>query len=354
MKTRVSLFLVIILLAGFVSLPKGNAVNPPPDGGYPGFNTAEGTNALKNLSTGIGNTAAGWFSLFSNTDGSFNTAVGAGALLFNIGNQTTGDGLENTAIGTAALFNNITGQTNTANGALALFSNITGNNNTATGDRALLINTAGFSNTAVGSGALLNNETGSNNIAIGVQALGNNISGNNNIGLGNVTGPGVTTATNVICIGQVNGANVDSTTWISGIWNVNPQSGNTANVVVSDQGQLGVLPSSERFKKDIQPMTKASESILAFKPVTFRYKDQKNSTQQFGLIAEEVAAVNPDLVVRNKDGKPYSVRYDQVNAMLLNEFLKGHQRVRELEASVAKLQKQIDALVTGMEKVRLN
>ncbi len=350
MKHSIPLITTLTLVC-ITLLPDAQAVTPPPDGGYPGFNTAEGTNALKNLSTGVGNAAVGWYSLFNNTDGSFNTALGAGTLLFNIGNQTTGDGLENTAIGTAALLSNTTGQENTANGALALFSNITGDNNTATGDRALLVNTAGSSNTAIGQAALFNNDTGSGNIAVGVQALGNNISGSNNIGLGNVTGSGVTTATNVVCIGNVGGANVDSTTWIGGIWNVSPQSGNTAGVVVSDQGQLGVLPSSKRFKQDIQPMNKASESILALKPVTFRYKEQKNSTPQFGLIAEEVAAVNPHLVVHDKDGEVYTVRYDAVNAMLLNEFLKEHAEVQKLEAALKAVNERLKLQEAKIAKV---
>jgi hypothetical protein len=336
MKTTIRFFLLLASLSVSV-LPKAQAVSPAPDGGYPGGNTAEGDAALLSLTTGGFNTAVGYLSLRSTTTGSFNTAVGAGTLLANTADQ-------NTATGAGALLSNTTGALNTATGAFALVHNTTGADNTAVGDHALENNTTGLANVAIGQGALQNNTTSFFNTALGYGA-----------------GLNVTTASNVICIGS-NGANVSNTTWVGGIWNVNPQSGNTANVVVSDQGQLAVLPSSERFKKDIQSMDKASESILALKPVTFRYKTQKNATPQFGLIAEEVAAVNPDLVVRDKEGKPYSVRYDQVNAMLLNEFLKEHRTVQGQKAIVAQLkqdfqsrlaeqQKQIEALTAGLQKV---
>jgi predicted ribosome quality control (RQC) complex YloA/Tae2 family protein len=155
---------------------------------------------------------------------------------------------------------------------------------------------------------------------------------------------------------------VSNTTWIGGVYGVTTQSGTTAPVVVSDSGQLGTVASSERFKKDIATMEKASEAILSLRPVTFHYKTDTKGTPQFGLIAEEVAKVNPDLVMRDKKGEIYTVRYDAVNAMLLNEFLKGHRKIQEMEATIAKQQKdfqaaathqqeQIEALTAGLQKV---
>src|SRR5207248_2592900 len=161
------------------------------------------------------------------------------------------------------------------------------------------------------------------NTALGYGALFTNTSGSNNTALGAFAGKGVTTANNVICIGNgILGGNVNSSTWIGNIYGVTPQSGNTAPVVISDGGQLGTVASSERFKKDIATMDKVSEIILSLRPVTFHYKIDARQTPQFGLIAEEVAKVNPALVLPDKEGKPYTVRYDAVNAMLLNEFLK--------------------------------
>ena len=376
------------------------AVNPPPDGGYPGFNTAEGQNALFSRTTGIANAAVGWHSLFSNTDGSFNTALGAGTLLFNVGDQSTGDGTQNTAIGAAALLSNTTGTLNTAVGATALLSNNTGDFNTATGVGALYSNTAGVSNNAFGTLALLSNTTGTNNNAMGVRALQNNTAGSANVAVGeqallgntnasgntavgfqalfgnngdtntaigyaallnNTTGVGntalgagagtnVTTAGGVLCLGHV-GGNVSNTTWIGNVAGVTTQSFTTAPVIVSDGGQLGTVVSSERFKKDIASMDKTSEAILSLRPVTFHYKMDTNGTPQFGLIAEEVGKVNPALVLRDKDGKPYTVRYEAVNAMLLNEFLKEHRKVEELEAALDAVTARLKEQETQLQKV---
>ncbi len=175
--------------------------------------------------------------------------------------------------------------------------------------------------------------------------------------MGDTAGSLVTTADGVICIGDA-GANVSNTTWIGNVYNVTTQSGTTAPVIVSEFGQLGTVVSSERFKKDIATMEKASEAILSLRPVTFHYKSDAKETPQFGLIAEEVAKVSPALVLPDKEGKPYTVRYDQVNAMLLNEFLKEHnafvaeqKNVKKLQATVAQQQKQIEALTTGLQKV---
>ena len=179
----------------------------------------------------------------------------------------------------------------------------------------------------------------------------NNTTGNFNIALGRSAGENVTTADSVTCIGtNIAGANVSQTTWIGNVYGVTTQSGTTAPVIVSDTGQLGTAASSERFKKDITTMDKASEVIMGLRPVTFHYKSDAKETPQFGLIAEEVANVNPALVLPDKEGKPFTVRYDQVNAMLLNEFLKEHRKVQELEANAAEQQREIKALIAMVKE----
>ena len=379
--------LIAGVLACFGLLSKAEAVVPAPDGGYPGFNTAEGQNALFSLTTGVANTAIGWYSLWSNTDGSYNTGVGAGTLLFNVGDQATGDGTQNTAIGAAALLFNTTGLANTATGVTALLNNIEGNGNTANGwgalsnnngnppdgsantavgAGALFSNTTGDSNTAIGLNALVNNTTGSGNTAVGVRALDHNTSGGLNIALGVNAGHDVVAAQNVICIGlNVFGADVGDSCFIGNIFGETSASG--AAVYVNSNHRLGTLTSSSRFKDDIKPMERVSEALFALKPVSFHYKKEIDPAgmQQFGLVAEQVEKVNPDLVVRDQEGKPYSVRYEQVNAMLLNEFLKEHRTVQEQKATIAELkstvekqevtnaqqQKQIEALAAGLQKM---
>jgi hypothetical protein len=348
-----SVFIPLGLVALLAVSPTSRAVVPAPDGGYPGFNTAEGQNALFSRTTGVANTGVGWYSLWSNIDGSYNTGLGAGTLLFN-----TAD--ENTATGAGALLNNSTGQHNTANGALALLNNTTGSNNTATGHNALssnttgaantangnlalLSNTIGIENTANGGSALQSNTEGSDNTASGLYALGNNTTGSSNTAFGRSAGTSVTTADNVICIGA-SGANVSDSCFIGNIFGKTSASG--AAVYINSSNKLGTLTSSSRFKDHIKPMERLSEALFALKPVSFHYKKEIDPAgmQQFGLVAEEVEKVNPDLVVRDKEGKPYSVRYDQVNAMLLNEFLKEHRKVRELE-------KRVEKLTAGLQKV---
>ena len=337
-----------ILIA--VALTSGaQAVTPSPDGGYPGGNTAEGRNALFSLTSGGFNTAVGFFSLRSNTTGNFNTAVGAGALLANTGDTAA----NNTATGAGALLSNTTGGDNTANGAFALSGNTTGNDNTATGVEALPSNTTGSSNVAYGDFTLPHNTAGSDNIALGYRAL-ENTTGSDNIGLGTGAGgnlttgdsnididnPGIAGESNTIRIGNLN----HTRTFIAGITDA-VTGGFVLPVLINGEGQLGTISSSRRFKKEIKPMDNASESILALKPVTFQYKSDKTATPQFGLIAEEVAQVNPDLVVRDKSGKIYTVRYDAVNAMLLNEFLKEQNKVQKLEAALARQQTDFQATV---------
>ena len=487
MKTQTNIIypaVAAFALACFSVLPKAQAVNPPPDGCYPNFTTAQGCDALNLLTTGAGNTGLGWDSLFSDTSGSFNTGVGAGALLSNNGDSntavgavalllnTTGtqntavgtdamvyndtgtsntavgafalfgntEGTENTALGAIALQNNTTGNYNTATGRAALVSNNTGIENTATGWVALAGNTTGSWNTATGSQALVNNTEGSSNTAHGHAALGQNTTGTQNTACGDValfnnttgyynmasganalqhntegignTGAGnaalianttglqntacgnaalfetttgflntalgmaagdftagdnnilignlgVAMESNTIRIGMEVGANDEfgiphpahTATYIAGI------SGQTATngvaVFVDSNGHLGTLTSSARFKTEIKPMDQSSAAILALKPVTFRYKQEidPKGILQFGLVAEEVEKVNPNLVSRDRDGKPYTVRYEAVNAMLLNEFLKAHHQLQDLKEIVAEQQEQIKALASGLQKV---
>jgi hypothetical protein len=353
------------ILAWLAIAPAARAVRPAPDGGYPGGNTAEGQNALFSLTTGGFNTAAGFFSLRADTTGQFNTAIGAGTLLSNTADENTATGTgallnntaanANTADGAFALLSNTTGIDNTAIGDRALFSNTTANGNTADGTFALFSNTTGADNTAIGDVALDANTTGHSNTAIGVAALAGNTTGSGNIALGFNAGLNLTTGSNNIDIGNSGDADESNTirigvqgtqtfTIIAGISNDMQAFGTP--VIVTTDGFLGVQGSSKRFKDDIKSTDKASEALLALRPVTFRYKKEIDpaGTSQFGLIAEEVEKVNPDLVVRDKEGKPYTVRYDQVNAMLLNEFLKEHRKVEKLEATVADLAAQLQKI----------
>jgi hypothetical protein len=300
-------------------------------------NTATGAGALLSNTIGTANTANGAFTLFSNTTGNGNTANGAQALQHNT------IGFTNTANGADALFSNTTGIANTATGFNALFNNTIGFTNTATGAGALFSNTTGGGNTGAGFQALNDNTSGSNNTGIGGGALFNNTTGNGNIALGNGAGIGVSTANNVIAIGAP-GVNLGNSCYVGQIFGQPVDPASAVPVFVDSDGKLGTAFSSRRFKHDIKPMDKASEAILALKPVTFHYKNDTKDTPQFGLIAEDVAAVNPDLVVSDKNGEIYTVRYDAVNAMLLNEFLKEHRKVEELtkhfQATVARLDEQ--------------
>ena len=486
------LIFIVLALTGLVFAPGLQAVNPPPDGGYAGGNTAEGQNALFTLTNGGFNTAVGFLSLRSNTSGAFNTALGAGTLLSNTADN-------NTATGAAALLSNTTGTGNTANGASTLIHNTTGESNTAAGNDALLTNTSGSANTAMGISSLRNNVDGafntgvgaqalfqnnaSHNTAVGFNALFSNTTGNGNVaigtdalssstvvgidspdganvaigpaalqhtnGTGNSSGGGnnavgqdalqnnttgsannafgfnallsnttgtvnvafgdqallsntdgggntavgalalsnntagitntalgfnagfnVTTADNVIVIGtNVGGQNVNHSCFIGEIFG--QTSSNGTPVFIDSTGRPGTATSSRRFKEGIKPMEQASEVLFALKPVAFCYKKEidLSGTSQFGLVAEEVEKVDPALVVHDEEGKPYSVRYDQVNAMLLNEFLKEHREVlkqraiidelktnlagqkKHFEITVTNQQKEIDALKAGLQKV---
>jgi len=412
---RVALLLILLVFACFGLLPKAQAVNPAPDGGYgpPAYgvgNTAEGEDPLSSLTSGAFNTAAGFRALGSVTTGNFNTAIGAGALFNNTANENTATGAgallsntrgtQNTANGESALFFNTTGNFNTAIGATALEKNTTGFFNTATGESALRSNTTGQANSATGQGALLSNTTGTGNTAIGSGALLMHTSGDSNtavgedalffnvistqntaigskalrgvagsfnIGLGSSAGARLNNGNNNIDIGNAGVVDESATirigadqtrTFIAGIRGVTTAVANAIPVLIDSSGQLGTMSSSKRFKSAIKPMDSVSEAILALKPVSFHYKSDNTNTPQFGLIAEEVAAVDPNLVVRDENGEIYSVRYDAVNAMLLNEFLKEHRKneqqeskIEEQEAKIARQEKQIEALTAGLQKV---
>ncbi len=417
-----AILLFLVALTCLALSPAVRAVSPPPDGGYPNENTAEGDDALFSLTIGANNTAIGFRALFRNTTGNDNTAVGDSALLHNtsglantatgvaalfsnttgdfntatgisalrsntIGNgntatgdnalvfNTTGDkntatgasaldlnttGNSNTATGVDALLINSTGNFNTATGVLALASNRDGNSNTATGREALVFNTTGGANTAMGDRALHDNTTGSENTATGFHALFNNTTGNENIALGFRAGSDLTTGDHNIDIGNPGQPGEPSTirigtqgtqtkTFIAGI---SDAAIGGMEVRVNQNGRLGIEPSSKRFKDEIKPMDRASEAILALKPVTFRYKKEMDADDvpQFGLVAEDVEKVNPDLVVRDADGKPYTVRYEAVNAMLLNEFLKEHRKNEEQQATIAQLKSGMEALTATVKE----
>ena len=423
---RRSKMLMIILpaVACFALLPGAQAVSPAPDGCYPNLTTAEGCNALAGLGAGAGNTGLGWYALFSDSTGSFNTGVGGGALALNNGSSNTAVGVaalllnstgsNNTALGTDALVNN-TVDDNTATGFFALGANTTGGTletvagihdvgpNTAIGSHALESNVDGSANTAVGYNALhsqvhgdvrdgfpqlaantavgfeaLANVTGSaagdnafniadgyqaladltdgaGNVAVGALADTGLITGDANISVGYQAGIGNVTGSGNIFIGYLQGpatAAEIAHTYIRNINLTNVSGGGTDTVTIDlTTGLLGHLTSSRRYKEDITPMDHASETLYRLKPVTYRYKKEIDKTQSlaFGLIAEEVAEVNPDLVAHNAEGQAESVHYEMVNAMLLNEFLKEHKKVQDLETTVA-LQWQGIELLTAQLK----
>jgi hypothetical protein len=388
--------------------PNVRAISPAPDGCYPGYTTAEGCNALNFLTTGAGNTGVGWYSLFLDTTGNFNTGVGGGALalnnadsntavgaaalllntngtgansgtqnvavgtdalVFNAGGSIIGSGSYNDAVGAFALFNNHDGSNNNALGNSALLSNLRASNNTAVGGFALFNNdsTGGGlagENTAVGSAALFNNIDGGSNTAVGVEALeistgDYNIAlgagagiflglGSNNILIGDA---GFSSSFDVISIGAIPASGIPySRTYIGGIYNSVEQD---RPVYVDSQGHLGSPGSSRRYKEEIKSMDKASDALFALKPVTFRYKQQIDPSHRlsFGLVAEDVAKVSADLISRDKEGKPQTVRYEAVNAMLLNEFLKEHKKVQQQAREIQEQKDTISDLKKGMDNV---
>jgi trimeric autotransporter adhesin len=411
MKNRNRIWITMLSLLGVLGIsPIAPAVVPAPNGCYPGFTTAEGCNALNSLTSGAGNTGVGWHSLFWDSTGSYNTgigggalalnnadsntAVGAAALLLNTNGTGVNSGTQNVAVGTDALVFNAggsipeSGSYNDAVGAFALFNNINGSDNNAFGNSALFSNINASNNTAVGGGALFNNDSlgggiGGENTAVGAEALQNNIDGRYNTAVGyealqNSTGDyntalgagagaalglgsnniligdaGFSSSFDVISIGAIPASGTPySRTYIGGIHDSVEQD---RPVYVDSQGHLGSPGSSRRYKEEIKPMDNASEALFALKPVTFRYKQQIDPSHRlsFGLVAEDVAKVSADLISRDKDGKPQTVRYEAVNAMLLNEFLKEHKKVEDLEktfqTTAAQQEKEITALLATVK-----
>jgi hypothetical protein len=344
-------------------------------------NTALGTSALANDVAGVGieNTGLGFAALFLNETGSKNTAVGAGALQSNSVDNNTGVGYEalldnttgllNTAVGAGALLSNTTGHYNTATGGEALTTNTNGSLNVADGLDALTSNTTGSENIATGYQAMYSNATGSNNIAVGFSALQGNSTGSDNVAIGSLAGA-FTTGNNNIAIGSGAGGNhdftgnnnidignaggaVDSNTirigtkgtqtraFIAGIA-TSPIYG--FPVVVNGNGRLGIQASSARYKRDIHNMSGASGKLMKLRPVTFRYKEDPSGTLQYGLVAEEVARVYPELVTYGDDGKPISVANHLLPAMLLNELQKQVRENQRKDAQIDALQKQVESL----------
>jgi len=313
-------------------------------------NCAFGANALAANINGHNNSAFGYAALASNTQGGGNTANGYQALSSNI------DGVNNTATGISALFANL-GSNNTADGAAALALNHGGTDNTAVGAEALLNNTSGNFNTAIGWETLVANDNGGANTAIGYQALFHNTSGNNNTAIGNGAGANVNAGSFNVYLGAFLGGVPDEVghTYISNINStVQPPGGNVEFVTINlDTKLLGHSSSSRRYKEDIKPMTIASEALYRLQPVSYHYRKEidPNQSTAFGLIAEEVAQVNPALVARNPKGQPESVHYEMVNAMLLNEFLKEHKTVQQQASEIQEQKAAINALKKGMETV---
>jgi hypothetical protein len=307
-----------------------------------GYNTATGANALYYNTEGSANTASGYNALLSNDAGSRNTASGYRALQAN-----TNGGL-NTANGYDALYSNTLGGNNTASGDDALYANTTGSNNTADGVNALYKNTTGKQSTAIGMRALYSVTTGNGNVAVGYNALSAIAGGaGGNIALGANAGYLTTSGSNDIYIGSygVSGSEANVTrigrtqtkVFVTGIAGV-PLSG--ATVVVKSNGQLGVVASSARYKENIKPLTGASEKLAQLRPVSFSYKTEPGSTH-YGLIAEEVEKVMPELVVRDEQNRPESVQYLELIPLLLQE---RHEMQTELTRQRALIEQQAEAL----------
>ena len=361
----------LLAFACLALAPAALALDPPPGGGYPNANTALGEDALLNLGPLAGeNTALGYRALYSANFCSENTAVGDQALF------SDSSGSYNTAVGWYSLYSNTTGNENVALGYFALVQNTTGEANVAIGLEAMTFNTTGYGNVAIGprtggggtgddnvaigDRAMANTDEGSFNTAVGYSAL-SYCTGSHNIGLGEVAGVQLTSGTNNIDIGSQGrsddtktiriGSRTQHRTFIGGINGVTVPGG--VSVVINSEGQLGTLTSSARYKEAIKPMEKASEAILSLQPVTFRYKKDldPDAIPQFGLVAEQVAKDDPDLVARDEEGKPYTVRYEAVNAILLNEFLKEHRKVTEQGEEIAELRTTVAELKSAIKKV---
>ena len=317
-------------------------------------NTALGILALQNNTAGIENSAVGNAALQNNTTGSFNTATGYQAL------QGNNVGAANTATGANALMANTFGSSNTATGSEALMSNTTGLRNTATGAEALESNTTGQDNTSIGNRALAGTTLGGANTAVGSGALANNTTGDQNIAIGYNSAAGVSGVTNFNIHIGTRGASADSGTiriggstalgdsfaqtqfFVAGVRSVTTGRPDAVPVVIDSNGQLGVISSSRTVKRDIENMGDTTDTIMALRPVRFRYKVYgPDSPEQYGLIAEEVAGVAPDLVARNRGGKIETVFYDKVNAMLLNQVQTEQRLIESLKDQVRRLEDRL-------------
>jgi len=362
MKNQSKILLAILpVLACFALLPGAQAQCV--DGCNSSFGTFQGDGALINNVAGIGNSAFGWRALFFTSATNFNTAVGGGALALNNSSDNVAVGAaalvlntagsDNVAVGTDALVNNDSGAVNNAIGSFALFSNIGGSFNNAHGRDALFDN-LGSENNAFGDLALESVTTGSSNTAIGDDAGDAIVDGSFNVCVGDEAGTTFVSASNNIAIGATGGgpfADASNTCFIGSIFNEPVSDPGSATAVFVDQfNVLGFNSSTRRVKHDIQPMDKASEPIFSLKPVTFKYNSDKKERTQFGFIAEEVAQVNPDLVSHDNDGSAVSIRYEQINAMLLNEFLKEHKKVEEQQASISQLKGEMQTMVAQLKE----
>jgi hypothetical protein len=325
-----------------------------------GQNSAFGYEALYSNATGSNNTAVGALTLESNTTGFENTATGAQTL----GSNTTG--WENTATGDMALNLNTTGYMNTATGFWALEANTTGDFNTATGPWALADNTTASFNTATGFDALYSNTTGAGNTATGPWALGSNTSGNYNVGIGYAAGYYLTGGSDNIDIAnwgaagdngiiRIGTSGSQTAFFAAGVFGVASTLGNAVDVMVDSNGQLVTRNSSIRFKEDVHDMAATSDGLMHLRPVTYRYKQANADGSKpidYGLIAEEVAEVYPDLVVKNADGQIQTVQYQKLTPMLLNEVQKEYRQLKEQAATIDSLEKRLAALEAALSSVR--
>jgi len=302
-------------------------------------NTAMGTDALLNIDlseSGCHNTASGEDALYSDTSGSYNTATGFSSLFSNI------SGSNNTAAGAESLFSNTTGVNNNADGYQSMYHNTTGSNNVATGYQALNNNTTGAYNSALGYQALQNSQAGQGNIGVGPFAGQNIVQGGFNIDIGSW---GTADESSTIRIGL---PQYHHATFIAGI---NSSQVTGAQVYVTATGRLGVLASSERFKTDITTLAPVSERLAQLRPVSFRLKTDPHGVVQYGLIAEEVDKVYPELVIRDSDGKIQGVRYEELAPILLNELQSQHASIVSLAnqngsqaAEIVELKRQVTKL----------
>jgi hypothetical protein len=361
MKNRNIIFGAILsVLACVAFLPQMLAQ----DDNFTTSNTPEGFHALFHQTDNTFNTGVGWLSLFTQTTATANTGCGAGTLALNTGDNNTAlgaaalefntGGTRNNAVGSFALLFNLGGSFNNAHGSLALENNAGGIENDAFGDQALLSSVTGDGNTAVGDNALLSQDGASFNTGVGKDAGITITTGSDNVCIGHNAGNGIVDGSDIIAIGSAATgifANFGPTCFIGNI-DGEPTSdiGSTVTVLIDSNNNLGTFASSRHVKHDIKPMDKASEVILALKPVSFKYNHDVKGTPCFGLIAEDVDQVDRDLVVRDKNGEPQTVRYEQINAMLLNEFLKEHKKVEEQQASISQLKSDMQTMVAQLKE----